>query len=437
MAIQHDVREGEGQRLIRTPNVNSTSFKQTLKWCPLPVALLFLALIIPTEISFDLGGLRLTPYRVVLIVMFFPSLFRLRGNSLRGGGWVDIMIAFNVFWSFGALAVIHGFDVALESGGVRALELSGAYLVARAYICDIKSFKGSFAFITSIVVVLAPITFYESLTGQHIIKEIAVLITGGSFSSAIDTRFGFSRAFGPFDHPILYGVFAASVFGIATYNVAEGSRKKGAHRIRQALIVLAAVSSVSSGAMAALSTQFLLCFWDKFTKKIASRWKLLLFIFVSFFIIVDLFSNRSAMTVFLSYFSFSTATAYNRIIIFEYGIQDVWRNPIWGIGFNVWTRPSWMHSTSMDNFWLFQAVTFGIPSFLSLALATLILLFKNWKSTLGYVRQLRTGWTISLISLIIAASTVHFWNSLFVYFAFILGSGCWFVRIAKRPAKSM
>src|SRR5690606_32529254 len=117
---------------------------------------------------------------------------------------------------------------------------------------------------------------------------------------------------------------------------------------------------------AALITQFMLLVWDRKTRHIQSRWKIFCAIGLAMYVCVDLISNRSAMKVFLSYLTFSPGTAYNRIIIFEWGIQDVWRNPMLGIGFNVWTRPEWMHSTSMDNFWLVQAVTFGIPGFLTI-----------------------------------------------------------------------
>ena len=51
----------------------------------------------------------------------------------------------------------------------------------------------------------------------------------------------------------------------------------------------------------------------------------------------------------MTYFTFSTTSAYNRIIIFEYGSAEVMRNPIFGIGLGDWIRPVWM-SDSMDNF---------------------------------------------------------------------------------------
>src|SRR5690606_25454492 len=114
------------------------------------------------------------------------------------------------------------------------------------------------------------------------------------------------------------------------------------------------LTSLSSGPLAALSTQIVLLAWERMTRRIPARWLLFSSLLAMMYLTVELVSNRSAIRVFLHYLTFSSHTAYNRITIFNWGIQDVWRNPIFGIGFNVWTRPPWMHSTSMDNFWLVQ-----------------------------------------------------------------------------------
>lgn len=423
---------------VYVSGVRRTGLLSDMAWCPMVLVIFILSLMVPSEISMHVGSIRLTPYKVVLLLTFFPSLIRLFKGKVAKLGLADFLIFFHLFWTFIVIEYHHGSELSIESGGLRILELGGAYLVARAYIVDERSFKGAFSFLILIICILAPITFMESVTGKHLIKDIASAISGTGFQSRISPRFGFHRAYGPFDHPILYGVFSASLFGVSWFLNARDKAAGGMSRfLRQSAIILAAVSSVSSGAVAALSTQIILLVWEKFTRGHKWRWKLLTLWIVILYVVVDILSNRSAIKVFLSYLSFSSATAYNRVIIFNYGIQDVWSNPIFGIGFNVWTRPSWMHSTSMDNFWLVQAVTFGVPGFLSLAVAVLILLGRNWKNLNPDYSALRMGWTISMVGIILTACTVHFWNNSFVYFGFLIGAGAWFQSSIARVRKTV
>jgi len=414
--------------------LRETRLFHMIKWCPAIVAVLIISFFLPTEFSFTVGGLRLSPYRFVLIAVFIPCLIKLGKRNVPKFGLIDTLIISHLVWSFMSLVVHHDISIAIESGGIRFLELAGAFLVARTLIIDPKTFRGTFALLTLLVIFLAPITLLETFTGNHLIKNIASALSGKNFASSIDTRFGFHRAYGPFDHPILYGVFVASLFGITWFDPSRLYNRKSKNKFRMVIIFVAACTSVSSGAIASLMTQLILSFWEFFTRKVAHRWLKLFLIWLSIYLVIDLISNRSGMKVLLSYLTFSEGTAYFRVLIFDYGIQEVWRHPIFGIGFNDWIRPAWMHSGSMDNFWLLQAVTFGIPAFITIALPTILLLAKNWKNFPKELHSLRVGWNISLFGLVLAACTVHLWNSLFVYFGFFLGTGMWFLTPPKKEA---
>jgi hypothetical protein len=86
---------------------------------------------------------------------------------------------------------------------------------------------------------------------------------------------------------------------------------------------------------------------------------------------IDLFSTKTPFHVFVNYFTFSKQSAYNRILIFEYGTAEVARHPVFGIGLGDWERPVWM-SDSMDNFWLVTAVRYGVPALFLLLLGLLL-----------------------------------------------------------------
>lgn len=409
-----------------------SSYSKVLKACPFWVKLFLLSLVLPTEFSFSMAGLRFSPYRLVLLLAFLPALAKLLSKGFKKVALADWLILFHVVWCFIVINSHHNLSLAMESGGVRILEVLGAYFIARAYIVDERSFYATSVFIFTLIFILLPFAIAESITGVHMIKILSAKIVGTSFYSNIQPRLGLTRAYTSFDHPILFGIFASSILGLVYYlrTPTLGYPRKLKARLAPSLV--GTFLSLSSGAMSSMMTQLTLIFWEIKTRKMNSRWRLFSFLLIFFYIITDMISNRSAMKVFLSYLTFSAGTAYNRITIFDYGIQDVWRNPIWGIGFNEWTRPTWMHSVSMDNFWLLQAVTFGIPGFLSLAIPFIFMLSKNWKSLSPRVIKLRTGWAISMIGMIISACTVHFWNNQFVYFIFFLGMGAWFLNIERR-----
>jgi hypothetical protein len=154
---------------------------------------------------------------------------------------------------------------------------------------------------------------------------------------------------------------------------------------------------------------------------------------------------RRPFHVFVNYFTFSKQSAYNRILIFEYGTAEVARHPIFGIGLGDWERPVWM-SDSMDNFWLVTAVRYGVPAFLLLVGLLLGILWKSGqrKNLPPEWRRARHAWAFTLFGITVAAATVHLWNALFVLFLFLIGSGAWLLdakpgamRAAQRPMTTL
>ena len=61
-------------------------------------------------------------------------------------------------------------------------------------------------------------TLPESVSGFHFIREAFRTVLGGGAIPYIEPRLGLTRAFGSFDHPILYGTFCATALA-ATYYV--------------------------------------------------------------------------------------------------------------------------------------------------------------------------------------------------------------------------
>lgn len=148
--------------------------------------------------------------------------------------------------------------------------------------------------------------------------------------------------------------------------------------------------------------------------------------FAAIYLWIDLMSNRSPFHVFVTYLTFSTQSAYNRINIWNYGTAEVARHPWFGIGLGDWIRAPWM-SDSMDNFWLLIAVRYGLPSlgFLLALMLGMIWVIAQRKNLPQEWWNARHAWAFTLFGITVAAGTVHLWNALFVLFLFLIGSGMW------------
>lgn len=396
-------------------------YSQTVGMRDLPwqITLFVLLLLIPSEASFYFGTFRLTPYRIFLLLSFIPCLikvFRSEKESILATDW--LLFGFSL-WIILSLTVNHDFSTALESGGIIVVESWGAYLLSRSFIRNEREFSGYSKLIIFIVIGLSFVTIPESLTGKNILRPHIGHIGG---------RFGFTRAFGTFDHAILYGVFCASTLSLAMYVPTRNLLEQGGNRLRTFWVLIAAFASVSSGALAAVIVQFVLAAWNRITQGMQSRWRLFSLLLMLGYFIIDLISNRSPMRVILGHLTFSPDTAYFRLIIWDWGTRfNVAVHPWFGIGFADWVRPSWMHSGSMDNYWLVIMVTYGLPAFFMLAAGILYLLFlaKRRTDLSDSAKLMRAGWGFSLIGFIISGCTVHFWNNLHSWFFFMLGSGVW------------
>ncbi|MBS3803299.1 MAG: O-antigen ligase family protein [Oleiphilaceae bacterium] len=407
-----------------------------VKWCPLWPALLLITLFVPTELSFTIGSLRITPYRVVLLLAFIPGIMKLLSDRAHVLNSIDFFIALHLLWGFVVFWHHHGGDTAIESGGIRMLEMGGGYLVARVYIINERGFRGFIAILSLLLVVLVPFVIFESISGTFPIKTVSALIAGSEPYTGMDPRHGFYRALGPFDHPILLGVFAASAVSLLWMGAPRTLGQPRFRNLPALAAVAAALSSVSTGALAALAVQLVLLSWEMRTRHVSHRWLLLFILFVTFYFTIDTVSNRSGIRVFFDYLAFNAQTANYRIAIYESGLVNIQSNPVFGIGFNDWVRPVWMYSNSIDNFWLLTAMVFGIPGFVTFVLPFLIITASGWRGIPSRHRKLRLGWAISLVSFLVAGCTVHFWNNLFVYLFFFLGAGVWFLKADRKDLQT-
>lgn len=391
---------------------------------PWPVVLFIIALIMPWAIY--VGSLRLSPYRIVLIIMIVPCIKRLIGGEAGPLKLPDIAIFLYCLWAAVCLGVVHGLSTAIQSGGILFVETIGGYLLARVYIRTAEDFYNLVSLMFKVVIFLLPFGIIEMVSGQKPLLQLF-----GIFLPTIDVaqgepRWGLARVQGPFEHPILFGVCCGSVLAL-TYMVLGHGQSFGRKCFKTAMVAATAFLALSSGPLTALMAQILLLIWNGVLSSMKARWKLLWLMIIGAQVTVYLYSGESVARFYISHAPlFDSWSAYYRLLIWEYGSATVLNHPLFGIGYNEYERPSWM-VPSVDMFWLTHGIMFGLPGALFMSLtfiSTTVLVGK--KTLLGpKLNDYRTGYLIAMAGFFIVGWTVHFWNGTYSLFLFLLASGIW------------
>lgn len=396
----------------------------TINWIPV---FLLLSLYIP--VFFFVGPIRLTVYRVILLAIFIPLLLRLISGTIKVYLF-DFVIITSFLWSVLSISVIHGFVESIETNAVYFIEGVGAYLCTRIMISNRHEFLIFVKVLFFMAVLMVPFAAYEAVTGQPIIMDALRKVFSVPPSIVQDKRLGLERSQVVFEHSILFGVFCSSIFGMTYYAL---NRKSNivTRGMRLFIVSLASFLSISGGAVLAIFIQCVWIGWDRVTMiaRIPKRWWLLTFCFVAAYIGVDVLSNRSPFHVFVSYLTFSPGSAYNRILIWQYGTETVAAFPVFGIGMGRWLGPEWM-GDSIDNFWLLLTMRYGMPGGIGFIIGIIMLMMKLGSGAISdpELSDYRKGYMVSLGGLIVAGCTVHYWNATYILFMMILGSGVWIMN---------
>lgn len=402
-----------------------------LKRVPLPILVIVVSFLCPTELSLYLAGLRLPPHRIALIVLFPIAIYRLLMRpDIRIRSFDHAMIAFNI--ATVAAFNYHGIQYlgpdliasnGLVYGGSLALESLVGYLVARVWIRDVEQFRAVLRLLVAAALVAGLIALPETLFGQHYLHDILQSLTGYVHPRDTEQRLGLTRAYGTFDHPIHLGTFCASVFALAWYSGGAIASRWG-----RALAILGATfAALSSAPLLVCAVQSVLIGWDRLTRGVQGRATITMACLAALYLAASIVMTRSPIAFVATGMTLDSWTGFYRLVIWEYGLENVWANPWVGLGLADWQRPSWMASASVDAFWLVVAMRTGIPTFLLMVIAILLLMRgvvkKGTRANDRGIRGFARAWLFSLIALSLAACTVHYWNALYAYFFFFLGLG--------------
>ena len=398
---------------------------------PVVLVLLF-SLIIP--IVFSLGSMRLSPNRVVVLLAFLPALFLVLSGAAGRVRAADLWMMACSAWIALSILVNHGTGQ-IQFIGITVIEMLGAYLIGRAFVRTESQYRGLVRVLWWLMVILLPAAAIESVTTVQIYSKIFSPVFEVFPWSGYEKRLGFWRAQTVFEHAILYGTFTA--FCMAP--IYHAARNDGG-RIRAWILTLPPLLTtffcLSLGAWLGVIVQLGMMLWGWVLRSFSWRWSLLGWLAVAAYVVVDMISNRTPFEVFISRVAFDAWTAYWRVLIFSYGMENVWAHPFFGLGLADWARPSWMTAGTVDNLWLVFAMRYGIPgfAFLFAAYVSVVLGLTRSRPAGASARAHRDALAFSFIGLAICIATVHLWNASFVFVVFMMGASSWVADAPREEA---
>jgi len=395
------------------------------------VVVLLVSLVLPFLIY--AGPLRLSVYRIVLILPFIPVL--IAWLSGRAGRILLAYIAYLLYCCWASLSFVmnHG-GAGIQAGGMVFFETLGPYLVARVFIRSVEAFRAMVKVLFTIVLVLLPFAAVEAIMERNLILDIGGRVMDVPSAVVKDPRLGMQRVQGPFEHPILFGVFCGASVAMAFLVLGYG-RSFLRRMMTMGTIILTAFFSLSAVPMAGMAVQIGLLIWNWLLRAWRWRWKLLFILFVTMWVGLELAAPRPAAQIIFQNFSFNAHNALMRLHIWNFGTDNIWANPLFGLGFNDWVRPSWM-LPSVDMYWIVGGMRHGIPAmaltFIGFFAVFLPLIFRKGLEPAQHACRLALA--CCLLAFFVTGWTVHYWNATYVLLHFLLGSGMWLLD--AQPAKS-
>ena len=372
------------------------------------------ALVLP--IQPELGGQRLDPYRLLLLVLFLPfvaAMIKRRAGQLTSS---DILMGCYVLWRVITLVFHHGME-RFAYASILATMLLGGYMAGRLLIRNAQDYRRFIRYFLILLLILLPFAIFELFTERMIITEILGKVFPAT-AQQFQTRNGLSRVQVVFPHSILFGLFCSIGFGNVLYIYRD---QFWGRLLRLALVIGMTIMSQSSAPVLSVGLQSIMAGWDKITR---GKWMTLAVGVAAIYIFLSLASNRGPVVIIIENLTFNPSTAWWRVYIWEYGIQNVMAHPLFGLGLNDWARPTWLADT-VDNFWLLTAMQAGIPAlgFLATALVIHVVRIVRAKGLNAQTRDIRTGYLVVLAGTVFTLSTVHIWDAMAVFVMFYIGAG--------------
>ena len=300
-----------------------------------------------------------------------------------------------------------------------------AYIIARFIITDRETLIWVIKCVSIVLVPLAALGCIEATTGWQPFIELKRYRPWDPLIDEVEKqmRWGFTRAVGPFSHPILFGGTFAMFLPLIYYLRHEKSIWRNLAYILSFVAFIGALSSMSAGPWVMVA--FILFCIALANFKVWAKPMLKFFIFSCIFI--QILSNRPFYHVIFSYASKLGGTGWHRARLIDLAINNFgqwWiagyggRDPGWGYYLGI----SW---TDMTNEYILAGVKYGLAGIIVLVWV-LYAAFRGLRAAYQSANRAEIKslyWTLGivLISVAVIWLSISFFGQLLSLFYVVLG----------------
>ncbi len=367
----------------------------------------YLAIVIwfPEFLRISIGTIDISCSRIVATALMLRCLSDQKILSTFRWTKLDKAVALSMLVYVGMTLLLQPTWASIENRSGFIMDTWFAYLIARFIITDKEKLRSLIKNVSIILIPLAILGLIETITSwQPFVPLRRFRPWDPEEMTTVGTRWGFTRATGPFGHPILFGgVFAMFMPLIYTLRYEKNIWKTFAYAL-SAMTIAGALSSISSGPWVMIIVVLFCLVMEKYKVWVKSVLNFLIFSIV----FIQIFSNRPFYHVIFSYAGKLGGAGYHRIFLIDSAIRDFgkwWlagyggQDPGWGFSLGM----SW---TDVTNEYILAGVKYGLAGVIVLVLV-LIISFSSLKSAYKkendpYMKSIY--W--SLGSLLVAVSTV-------------------------------
>lgn len=385
---------------------------------PMVAIFLITVVLIPVELGFFVGPLFFTWSKAFVMIVAIPVM--VRAVSELKLVLPDILFITHTVWT-GICTVLNKGGGGIEGAGTYFLEFAVVYLLIRLEMRSLAQFQAVVRMLFWLVAACALMAIPEAMLKVRFIHEVASALTGLTYHFSEEERWGFLRAASFFEHPILHGLFCASLFSLMWFAEPGAAARLG----KTVVITIGTFFALSSAPLLVLVAQMGLAMTERATRWLPARLMVITLGIVGLIAFLNVATGRGAFGI-LASLTINPQTAWYRTAIWENGLDDIWRSPIIGIVPESWTRLFWM-SSSIDNHWLLMAFMSGLPG-LFLFFACIFAIWRRLTKGAGEnrppaYRQLSLGWGIMIVALILGGATVAYFGRMQPLLAFFVSFG--------------
>lgn len=405
-----------------------------------PAALLVYATLIPMEVRFDLAGATIYAPRFIAFLLL-PWILRALSQGRLRRHPIDLMMFAGTAWMVISFCAFYDIATGLSRGIPLAFDVILPYLVARLSIRNLNDLRRILIYCAPGFFVAGASMAAESLLrvqflrptlanyfGRLLTYENGVAVGQANFFQF--TRFGLMRANGPFSHPILGGIYMAT---LAPLYAMSGVRK---WPLWMGLFAGGcAIFSLSSGAFLALLIGLAIISTERLRRYFSFlNWPKIVGAIGIVLILAHILSQNGIVSLIIRY-TLDPATGYYRQLIWEFGTQSVARHPLIGIGYTDFERLAWM-GTSVDNYWLLLAMRHGVISSFMIFGAVVLSIFslgRRVSSVDTKSRNMIIAVSAIMVAFLIVGFTVTFFGNLQPWVYFMIGTAVSLCYVSVTP----